>query len=112
MKLHTRLIAVAAWLVALPAAFFAQGPAPAQGRPLAVRTAVEVALKNSTTTGVAQADIARARASVTQTRDLYLPLLVAGSGLGASYGFPLSLEGAAPSIFNVNFQGALWNEAQ
>src|SRR5690349_24661837 len=32
--------------------------------------------------------------------------------LGASYGFPLSLEGAAPSIFNVNFQGDLINLAQ
>ncbi len=43
---------------------------------------------------------------------MFLPQLVLGSGLGASYGFPLSLEGAAPSIFNVNFQGALCNLAQ
>jgi cobalt-zinc-cadmium efflux system outer membrane protein len=43
---------------------------------------------------------------------VFLPQMVLGSGLGASYGFPLSLEGAAPSIFNVNFQGALFNMAQ
>jgi outer membrane protein TolC len=42
---------------------------------------------------------------------VFLPQAVMGSGLGASYGFPLSLEGAAPSIFNVNFQGALINAA-
>ena len=35
--------------------------------------------------------------------------MVAGAGLGASWGFPLSLEGAAPSIFNLNTQSALLN---
>jgi outer membrane protein TolC len=112
MKLHARVILVAAWTLALPATLFAQESAPAQDKPLTFRTAIEFSLKNSTTTGVAQADMTRARSSVTQSRDLYLPQLIAGSGLGASYGFPLSLEGSAPAIFNVNFQGALWNQAQ
>jgi len=35
-----------------------------------------------------------------------------GSALGYSHGFPLSLEGSAPSIFNVNIQGFLFNMAQ
>jgi outer membrane protein TolC len=54
----------------------------------------------------------RARALVSQSHNAFLPQVVMGSGLGASYGFPLSLEGAAPSIFNVNFQGDLINLAQ
>jgi len=112
MKLHARLIAVAAWLVALPATLLAQAPSAGQEKPLAFRTAIELALKNSATTGLAQADLQRARWTVTQNRDIYLPQMVLGSGLGGSYGFPLSLEGAAPSIFNVNFQGALLNGAQ
>jgi outer membrane protein len=112
MKLHARVILVAAWTLALPATLFAQESAPAQDKPLTFRAAIEFSLRNSTTTGVAQADMTRARSSVTQSRDLYLPQLIAGSGLGASYGFPLSLEGSAPAIFNVNFQGALWNQAQ
>jgi outer membrane protein TolC len=114
MKLNARLIAVAAWLVALPATLFAQAASSSgdEARPLAFRTAIELAIKNSATTGLAQADLQRARSTVTQTRDVYLPQMVLGSGLGASYGFPLSLEGAAPSIFNVNFQGALLNGAQ
>src|SRR5579859_4201817 len=112
MRMHARLIAVAAWLVALPATLLAQtAPAP-EARPLAFRTAIELALKNSATTGLARADLQRAQSTVTQTRDVYLPQMVLGSGLGASYGFPLSLEGAAPSIFNLNFQGALLNGAQ
>jgi outer membrane protein TolC len=112
MKLHARWTAVAAWLLALPATLFAQATSSSEVRPLAFRTAIELALRNSATTGLAQADFERARASVAQTRDVYLPQMVLGSGLGGSYGFPLSLEGAAPSIFNVNFQGALLNSAQ
>ncbi|MFI5105970.1 MAG: TolC family protein, partial [Terriglobales bacterium] len=81
-------------------------------KPLPFRTAIELALKNSVATGVSMADLQRARATVSQTRDAFVPQMVFGSGLGWSYGFPLSLEGAAPSIFNVNVQGALWNPAQ
>ena len=109
MKLHARVIVVAAWIVALPATLLAQDPASGKDKPLAFRTAIELALKNSTTSGLAQADLQRARSAVTQTRDVFLPQTVLGSGLGASYGFPLSLEGAAPALFNVNFQGALFN---
>src|ERR1700704_4230890 len=112
MKLHARIIMVAAWIVALPLSLPAQDAAQAKDKPLAFRTAIELALKNSATTGLSQADLQRARSTVVQARDVFLPQMVMGSGLGASYGFPLSLEGAAPSVFNVNFQGALLNAAQ
>lgn len=112
MKLHARLILIAAWTVALSATFLAQDSPASKDRPLAFRTALELALKNSATTALAQADLQRAQATVRQTHDVFLPQMVLGSGLGGSYGFPLSLEGAAPSIFNVNFQGALINGAQ
>lgn len=112
MKLHARKILVAAWIVALPLILLAQDSSSGKDKPLAFRTAIELALKNSATTGLAQADLQRARAVVSQTHNAFLPQMVMGSGLGASYGFPLSLEGAAPSIFNVNFQGDLINLAQ
>jgi outer membrane protein len=105
------VILVAAWVVALSASLLAQDASSGKDRPVAFRTAIDLAIKNSTTSGVAQADLQRAQAGVRQTRDVFLPQAVMGSGLGASYGFPLSLEGAAPSIFNVNFQGALINAA-
>ena len=81
-------------------------------QPLSFRAAIELAVKNSATSRVAAADLQRARAGVSQAKDFYVPQLVFGSGLGFSYGFPLSLEGSAPSIFNVNLQGGLWNPAQ
>ena len=112
MKLHSRVIVVAAWIVALPAVFFAQDSPAGQSKPLAFQTAIELALKNSAATGLSQADLLRAETTVKQGRDAFKPQTVFGAGIGASYGFPLSLEGAAPSIFNVNFQGELWNPAQ
>jgi outer membrane protein TolC len=59
----------------------------------------------------ATADEQRAFAAYAEARDQYVPQVVVGSGLGASWGFPLSLEGSAPSIFNVNSQSALLNPA-
>ena len=112
MKLHARRVLIAAWIMALPLTLLAQETSSGKDKPLAFRTAIELALKNSASTGLQQADLLRASSVVRQTKDVFLPQMVLGSGLGASYGFPLSLEGAAPSIFNVNFQGALFNMAQ
>jgi outer membrane protein TolC len=82
------------------------------GERLPFRTAIELALKNSPATGISRYDQQKAKATVNQSKDFFLPSMVFGSGLGFSYGFPLSLEGAAPSIFNVNVQGGLINFAQ
>jgi len=68
MKLHARVIAVAAWIVALPVILFAQDPTSGKDRPLAFRTAIELAIKNSAITGLAQADLRRVRATVTSAR--------------------------------------------
>ena len=40
---------------------------------------------------------------------LFRSQLSTGAGLGYSYGFPLSLEGSAPSLFNITAQSALLN---
>src|ERR1700680_751478 len=109
MKLRIRVIAVLIPLAAALAAGQATQESQETQTPLPFRTIIELALKNSATTGIATADLQRARATYTQTRDLFLPQMVVGSGLAYSYGFPLSLEGAAPSIFNVNVQEFLFN---
>src|SRR5215470_351305 len=83
----------------------------ASAEPLTLKHAVELALAHSTATGISTAEVQRAGASYRETRDNYIPQLVFGSGLGKSWGFPLSLEGSAPSIFNINAQSAIWNPA-
>ena len=78
---------------------------------LPLKRAVELALAHSTTAAAASADEQRVFASYREARNQYIPQLVVGSGLGKSWGFPLSLEGAAPSILNVNSQSTIFNPA-
>jgi outer membrane protein len=77
--------------------------------PVPLKRAVELALTHSTTAAAATADEQRVFASYREARNQYVPQLVVGSGLGKSWGFPLSLEGSAPSILNVNSQSTLFN---
>ena len=76
-----------------------------------LKRVVELALGHSTTGPAADAAAQRAFASYRATRNQYLPALTVGSGLGATWGFPLSLEGSAPSIVNTTAQSALINPA-
>ncbi len=84
----------------------------ARAEQIPFRRAVELAVSHSGTMASAAADQMRAYQSYREAKNLYLPQVVVGSGLGASYGFPLSIEGAAPSIFNVNTQQYLLNFGQ
>ncbi|MFZ0997518.1 MAG: TolC family protein, partial [Candidatus Sulfotelmatobacter sp.] len=79
--------------------------------PVTLRQAVELALKHATGMSIAADEQQHAAASYRELRNSYIPQLNAGAGIGWSDGFPLSLEGAAPSLFNVNAQSALINPA-
>lgn len=60
----------------------------------------------------AAADQERAHAAYLEARNAFLPTLVVGSGLAKTFGFPLSIEGSAPSVFQVSYQSYLINPAQ
>jgi len=79
--------------------------------PLPLKHAVELALTHATVISTSDADAQRAFAAYRETRDQYIPQVAVGSGLGKTWGYPLSLEGSAPSIINVTAQSALINPA-
>ena len=83
----------------------------AGAEPLTLKHAVDLALTHSPMAGEAGADQQRAFASLREARDQYIPQMNVGSGLGNSWGYPLSLEGSAPSLFNVSAQSAMFNPA-
>ncbi|MFZ0199990.1 MAG: TolC family protein [Candidatus Sulfotelmatobacter sp.] len=86
-------------------------PASLWAEPLTLKHAVELALRHASGIGIAAADQQHSSAAYRELRNSYIPQLNAGAGIGWSDGFPLSLEGAAPSLFNVNAQSALLNPA-
>ncbi len=100
MKAVLRIIAVIAVMLGMAGA-----------EPLPFRRAIELALQHSGATAIATAEQVRAQQSYLELRNLYLPQVTVGSGLGYSYGFPLSLEGAAPAVFNVTTQQYVLNLA-
>jgi len=102
MTLAKRLTPIAFLLLTLHAA----------ADPVSFRRAVELAVTHSSPMAAASADQARAQNAYQEARNLFLPQMVLGSGLAATYGFPLSIEGAAPSIISVNSQQYLLNFAQ
>ena len=77
--------------------------------PVPLKRVVELALTHATAAGIAAADEQRAQAGLRELHNSYIPQVSTGAGLGYSYGFPLGLEGSAPSLFNINTQSALLN---
>jgi outer membrane protein TolC len=98
-RIHRFLLAV----LLLPTSLLAE--------PITLHHAVELALNHASGISIAAADQKHASASYRELRNSYIPQLTAGAGIGWSDGFPLSLEGAAPSLFNVTAQSALLNPA-
>ena len=87
-------------------------PGSSNRQPLTLKTAVELALKHSLGLAIAQADQKKAEHGVAESRYAFMPQITAGSGLGYSNGFPLSLENLAPSLFNINSSAYIVNLAQ
>lgn len=85
----------------LPAGLFAE--------PTPLKRVIELALTHATGGAIAAAEEQRVAAAYRDLRNNYIPQLMTGAGLGWSYGFPLGLEGSAPSLFNINAQSALLN---
>jgi outer membrane protein TolC len=83
-----------------------------EAEPLPLERAIRLALAHSTGSAIATADVQRAFASYRELRNNYLPQLVVGSGLGWSYGYPLTIEGSAPALVNAVAQSTVYNPSQ
>jgi outer membrane protein len=80
--------------------------------PMTLRQAVETALKQNPDVTLARLDEEKARQAVRVARDPFVPRVVVGSGLAYSDGFPMSIEGAAPSVVQANATQYLFNRQQ
>ncbi len=102
----TNLLALFSVVLVLPIAV------RGQAEPLPLERAIRLALAHSTSSAIANADVQRTFASYRELRNNYLPQIVAGSGLGWTYGYPLTIEGSPPALFNAIAQSSIFNPAQ
>ena len=84
----------------------------AEVRTLTLREAVQLALDQSPDMLLARLDEHKAEEAVRLARDPFIPKVVVGSGLAYSNGFPMSIEGATPSIMQARAIADVFNRPQ
>jgi outer membrane protein TolC len=84
----------------------------AEVHPMTLRQAVEAALKQNPDITLARLDEAKARQGVLVAKDPFTPHLIIGSGLAYSNGFPMSIQGSAPSVVQANITESIFNRQQ
>jgi outer membrane protein TolC len=85
--------------------------AHSHAEPLPLDRAIRLALAHSTSSAIADADVQRAFAAYHELRDNYVPQLFVGSGLGYTYGYPLTIEGSH-RLLDVVAQTTVFNPGQ
>jgi outer membrane protein TolC len=88
---------------------FAAATLFAQERILTLKQAVDLAARRNPDLVMAQLDEMRAEVGIHAAREPMLPRVTVGSGLAYTYGFPLSIEGSAPSIFEAAATRSIYN---
>ncbi len=77
---------------------------------LSLSEVVRLVLAHAPEMSLAEAESARARAAVKEAKSFNLPQAVIGSGLAYNNGFPLSIEGAAPSIVQAGITQSIFSK--
>ncbi len=75
---------------------------------VSLSTVVNLALKNSPKVRMAKADLEKTKASRSEARDAYIPVVTTTSGYGQSTGAPLGV----PIIFSISAQSLLFSFSQ
>ena len=92
-----------------PAAIAAGGQS---GGPVALtlKSAIEMALRNSKDIQIAKLQASMAQHATQVSRAPFLPNVYAGSGAGYTYGIPETPGGRAPSLFSLTYTEEVFNE--
>jgi outer membrane protein TolC len=78
-------------------------------RTLTLRDALDIAVQQNPDVVLARYDELKAQHAVREARDPFYPKVFVGSGLAYSSGFPLSIEGSAPSIVRADAVQTFFN---
>jgi outer membrane protein TolC len=86
--------------------------ARAEVRPMTLRQTVTLAIQQNPDVALARLDEEMARLAVRLAKDPFTPRVTVGSGLAYTYGFPMSVEGSAPSIVQARASSFIFNRQQ
>jgi outer membrane protein len=95
-------------LALIAVSFIARG----EVRTMTLRQAVETAIQQNPDIALSRLDEEKARQAIRLARDPFYPRLVAGSGLAKNWGFPMSIEGSAPSVVQAKVIADVFNRPQ
>ena len=79
---------------------------------MSLRQAVERALQQNPEIAMARLDEVKAQDAVRVQKDPFTPHVYIGSGLAYTYGFPMSIDGAAPSVVQARVAESVFNRQQ
>ena len=82
----------------------------AEVRTMTLREVIDVALKQNPEILLARFDEQKAAESVRIAREPFTPRIIVGSGLGATFGMPMSIEGSAPSVVQARLVQSVYNK--
>lgn len=85
------------------------GAISAEVHSLTLQQALELAARQNPDVTLARLDQQHAEAGIRVAQDPFHPKVTAGSGAAYTYGYPNTIEGSAPAIFQVTTQEALFN---
>jgi outer membrane protein len=77
--------------------------------PLTLPQALELAARQNPDVTLARLDQQHAEAGIRVAQDPFRPKVTVGSGAAYTYGYPNTIEGSAPAIFQVTTMDALFN---
>lgn len=81
-------------------------------RPISLKEAVDLALRQNPELVLARLDAQKADLEIQATREGLLPRFVAGSGMAYTYGMPMSVEGSAPTVVQARAIRSIYNAPQ
>jgi outer membrane protein len=88
----------------------ASGVGSAEVHSLTLKQTLDIALRQSPDVVLGRLDQQRAAADVKIATDPFRPKVYGGSGLAYTYGYPNTIDGNAPSLFEAKTQMALFNQ--
>jgi outer membrane protein TolC len=97
---HTRFLAVAAMLL-----LCGLNHLNAQ---VSIVTAIDLAIRNSPRVKTSESDVTKARAAIAESKDVYVPSIAAGAGLGQAYGY----SPYPPTLFTISSSSLVYSSSQ